>query len=1097
MTDSRKEIDAFINFFATFELTRPVSSISDLADGAALFQVLSVVDADYFRESTSAQSSDNWVIRFGTLKRLYRLMTQYFSDVLQKPTSGLEVPNLQAIAKDFDVNATLSMCRLTIAIGVQCEKNKEFIEKIQGLSETDQHNLMRAIEQVMTRISSTSSSDGIGEATMTEDDHYYRIQSEKSQILTEKEALEKAYQALIEEHRQLQTSHEDMTSERDEALAQARQAKRELDNRRVDNKADVMARAEIDRLRGELQKSEDNLAAAESEVEHKNDLVADLTRKLEDAENRAAEGLKWKDKYDESRHANEKLQKMENVMDKYKKKLQEGAELRQTVKGLEKQNSDLVDKNAALEEEYRKVAAFKPLLESYKNQIADLESRNSSRAQEIDKLKFELEQTRTQLKISTEERAKDSETLELYQERVRELELASNKPPKRARSQTQSSDAHPQGEPLSEAVPQEGEEEDFDDDATEMGLGGELNDALSGTTMTDLKIQIKKLKRELESVRKNEADASNMLVMENLLEDANRMKQRYEADYLAAHREKLVLQKNLDEIRSGKSMGDGAEAAIALRQRLNETVDQLEELRKAHAELEVKFESQEKELTIAKSDLTLVNRDQLDILASLRESVNEDKAALEVDIEKLRKQNKELSDKNRMQLEQVNALLLEKVNLQSEGIGQREKMLQRERDFGELRATLSGKDLPEDIKSRLLALHEENVMLKETNKTTNEKLIKARQFIKEQDKLFREQHASQAGTAPAGTFEEARSQVKILEDDLARQKSLMKDLTKRYQREQALMLSVVHSMGMNTARGHLGGQRPSNSKPAWLSSVRNTNRLQRVARPSSYSPSPFRLVKMPAIIDKIANALHLNKGHSTASASPAFDEKKVIVIFVLGGPGVGKGTQCARLVQDFNFCHLSGSSVVTFGLSDIYTLVAGDLLRAEQNREGSEYGKLIKDCIKEGNIVPMEVTVKLLQNAMTAAINEKKGGEGWTDGRGRFLIDGFPRKMDQAEKFEEEVCKAAMVLFFTTTEEVMLERLLERGKTSGREDDNVESIKKRFHTYKDKTMPVVEHYEKLGKVAEIDSSPTVDEVHEKAKAVVQKVLDGIPPAASS
>jgi protein HOOK3 len=66
----------------------------------------------------------------------------------------------------------------------------------------------------------------------------------------------------------------------------------------------------------------------------------------------------------------------------------------------------------------------------------------------------------------------------------------------------------------------------------------------------------------------------------------------------------------------------------------------------------------------------------------LRESVNEDKSALEADLQRLSDQNRELNDKNRMQLEQVNALLLEKVNLQSEGIGHREKMLQRERDFG-------------------------------------------------------------------------------------------------------------------------------------------------------------------------------------------------------------------------------------------------------------------------------------------------------------------------------------------------------------------------------------------------------------------------------
>lgn len=107
-------------------------------------------DQNYFRlpARSLSQPSENWVLRFSSLKRLYRLMTQYFADVLQKPTASLDVPDLQAIAKDHSLSATLSLCRLTIVIGVQCEKNKEFIDKIQILSESDQHHLMKAIEQV-------------------------------------------------------------------------------------------------------------------------------------------------------------------------------------------------------------------------------------------------------------------------------------------------------------------------------------------------------------------------------------------------------------------------------------------------------------------------------------------------------------------------------------------------------------------------------------------------------------------------------------------------------------------------------------------------------------------------------------------------------------------------------------------------------------------------------------------------------------------------------------------------------------------------------------------------------------------------------------
>jgi UMP-CMP kinase len=158
--------------------------------------------------------------------------------------------------------------------------------------------------------------------------------------------------------------------------------------------------------------------------------------------------------------------------------------------------------------------------------------------------------------------------------------------------------------------------------------------------------------------------------------------------------------------------------------------------------------------------------------------------------------------------------------------------------------------------------------------------------------------------------------------------------------------------------------------------------------------------------------------------TPTFSPSAVTVLFVLGGPGAGKGTQCANLVRDYNFTHLS----------------AGDLLRAEQDRPDSEFGQLIKDYIKDGKIVPMEVTVQLLENAMTDVVKK-------ADGKGKFLIDGFPRKMDQALKFEETVVPSKFVLFFDCPEQEMQKRLLQRGKTSGRTDDNEESIKKRFKVF--------------------------------------------------
>src|SRR5690606_561342 len=99
----------------------------------------------------------------------------------------------------------------------------------------------------------------------------------------------------------------------------------------------------------------------------------------------------------------------------------------------------------------------------------------------------------------------------------------------------------------------------------------------------------------------------------------------------------------------------------------------------------------------------------------------------------------------------------------------------------------------------------------------------------------------------------------------------------------------------------------------------------------------------------------------------------------------------------------------------------------------------------------------------------------------RFLIDGFPRKMDQAHKFEETVCPAKLVLFYDCPEETMEARLLERGKTSGRADDNAESIRKRFRTFVETSMPVVKYYEEVGKAVKIDATAKPDQVFQKTQ----------------
>ncbi|CAE8674951.1 unnamed protein product [Polarella glacialis] len=186
------------------------------------------------------------------------------------------------------------------------------------------------------------------------------------------------------------------------------------------------------------------------------------------------------------------------------------------------------------------------------------------------------------------------------------------------------------------------------------------------------------------------------------------------------------------------------------------------------------------------------------------------------------------------------------------------------------------------------------------------------------------------------------------------------------------------------------------------------------------------------------------------------------VVFVLGGPGAGKGTQCAKLVETFGYHHLS----------------AGDLLREEKTREGSEHGELINTYIREGKVVPSEITVKLLEKAM-------KGLE-WEGGN--FLVDGFPRSFENLSAWEKvlgDTVNVRLCLFFDCSEEEMEIRLLERGKTSGRSDDNIESIRKRFHTFKDESMPVVDKFEGEGILRKVNSQRSVEEVWDEVSALLK------------
>ncbi|KAJ7949600.1 UMP-CMP kinase [Quillaja saponaria] len=177
------------------------------------------------------------------------------------------------------------------------------------------------------------------------------------------------------------------------------------------------------------------------------------------------------------------------------------------------------------------------------------------------------------------------------------------------------------------------------------------------------------------------------------------------------------------------------------------------------------------------------------------------------------------------------------------------------------------------------------------------------------------------------------------------------------------------------------------------------------------------------------------------------------ITFVLGGPGSGKGTQCEKIVETFGFKHLS----------------AGDLLRREIVSH-SQYGSMILNTIREGRIVPSEVTIKLIQREIEASDNDK------------ILIDGFPRTEENRIAFEQIIgTEPDVVLFFDCPEEEMVKRVLSRNQ--GRIDDNIDTMKKRLKVFTALCLPVIDYYADKGKLHKIRAVGTVDEVFEQVRPI--------------
>jgi adenylate kinase len=186
-------------------------------------------------------------------------------------------------------------------------------------------------------------------------------------------------------------------------------------------------------------------------------------------------------------------------------------------------------------------------------------------------------------------------------------------------------------------------------------------------------------------------------------------------------------------------------------------------------------------------------------------------------------------------------------------------------------------------------------------------------------------------------------------------------------------------------------------------------------------------------------------------------------IVLFGPPGSGKGTQACKIIEKYSLVHIS----------------TGDLLRQEVEAK-TELGKRAKAIMDSGELVSDEIVIGMIKNKLA----EHQDGPG-------FIFDGFPRTVEQARELRKALTdfdeRVTLMISLNVPREELVDRLLKRGKETGRSDDNPETINNRIDVYNRQTIPVSYYYDKMHKHAPVDGMGTVDEIFGRIVEAIEKL----------
>ncbi|KAI7877130.1 hypothetical protein K492DRAFT_17258 [Lichtheimia hyalospora FSU 10163] len=629
---------AFIEWINSFDnISHKCRHISDLSNGIILFEVLADIDPKWFKLIRSADVGENWVLKINNLKKLHKLVSRYYEEVLGRSSAMLPSINLNAIAKDADVGETIKLCQLIICIAVVCNKNQVYISKIQSLPEQYQGALMLSIEQVMhsAGMAREPSASGQSHQMGYNDDPILHNSIELNRIMEEKTYLENQHKQLIEKHGQLQNRYDELQGEKEDLQLRLSEMDRAVEQASETGRADFIMRTEIEHLKEDIRRSEDRRQEVEMLLDSQNETIADLTRRGEELAKRAEQASRLKDQLDEYRHTAESLQRARNAIENLKKKLEDTSQIRLENKNLNEENRRLVNENMRIEEEYRSALAFKTLMDSYKEQVASLENKNQDLLREKNKMEYQLGQMTKKLELMEADHARDMDRIQVLEENLQDVQL---------------------GGTLEQALVQRSTVGDDAMDIDDVEFEETLEESLKDSNLSDLGRLPTRRAKTLQEETAGPGANQRAVVLQHLLEDANQRKIENEKKFLNASRERDILQSEMSRIRENipDALLDQSQHTMSLRLRIIELEKEAKELRETRDTLEKK-------------------------IADGNFGLGDDADEFRQRYKQMEERSRQLEEQTKQQLQDINKLLLEKDKLMGGNIEQKDLLLEKER----------------------------------------------------------------------------------------------------------------------------------------------------------------------------------------------------------------------------------------------------------------------------------------------------------------------------------------------------------------------------------------------------------------------------------